>query len=748
MKSFEGLRIAVFLLALSLQAYAILDEVISLGGGLEDPIVHLTAGEDTPVRVYEGGTLESSCFIEEEEESSGTYFFQWVSIGPRENRTLSRSRDLRLSNVYSDSFRDPIYCVVTRNEDGEVFEKQINIEYYGPTVSRQLRIEPMPSEDMASGRVVRRCEVYPVPPQGEVWEFSWSDPTGRIISNSDVLSIVVTGEQPSVTYTCRAINLRTSDQLVGEFTVHARNVPASITYSTLIEPISGSLEYGRPYEARCLVQPSPPQPVSFIWYYKDHIVAEGERLYISKFDHSTAGEYICVPRTAYGYGRAYGNATLGLRLKPSTEAHTELRAPPGSFLITNVGDRRELHCEIPLSDRNAIQWYLNGTLVDANSLANSTGHLQRIDYSRVSIMAIDGVEVFHEGIWECRTPTERKIVNIYVVSYYEIEVNPPLYVLSEGENMEIHCSAQGAREVPNSELEWFFRPVGSSVMQPLDYGPGGFVRIDDPRAKYTSVITKSHVVAFDEGEYICREPGGKTAISTLQIRRSLPPTLHITPGVIKVRPGQDVNLLCYSMQADRRTRGPRPRLRAYDPRLTLRTVESPDNAVSGSVTRIDVSFNGTVIECYSDMPNVEPVRAIIQVEDVCPPGYRRCRNGECLEAGRFCDGNRDCADGSDEDPSLCYVCDPIVMKCEVYRGQQPRKQTYMVHWQCDGEDDCGNGFDEANCQDPAISFCVKQTYTCPSSGLQIPRAFMCDSDADCERNEDEEQCSKFIKGIH
>lgn len=105
------------------------DEVISLGGGLEDPIVHLTAGEDTPVRVYEGGTLESSCFIEEEEENSGTYYFQWVSFGPRENRTLSRSRDLRLTNVYSDSFRDPIYCVVTRNEDGEVFEKQINIEY-------------------------------------------------------------------------------------------------------------------------------------------------------------------------------------------------------------------------------------------------------------------------------------------------------------------------------------------------------------------------------------------------------------------------------------------------------------------------------------------------------------------------------------------------------------------------------------------------------------------------------------------
>lgn len=81
----------------------------------------------------------------------------------------------------------------------------------------------------------------------------------------------------------------------------------------------------------------------------------------------------------------------------------------------------------------------------------------------------------------------------------------------------------------------------------------------------------------------------------------MPHTLHITPGVIKVRPGQDVNILCYSMQEDRRTRGPRPSLRTYDPRLPLRVSDASDNAVSGVVYRIDPSFNGTVIECFSDV---------------------------------------------------------------------------------------------------------------------------------------------------
>lgn len=78
-------------------------------------------------------------------------------------------------------------------------------------------------------------------------------------------------------------------------------------------------------------------------------------------------------------------------------------------------------------------------------------------------------------------------------------------------------------------------------------------------------------------------------------------TLHITPSVIKVRPGQDVSVLCYSMNMDRRTRGPRPRLRTFDPRLPLRVSEDDNNSVRGSINRIDASFNGTIVECYSEV---------------------------------------------------------------------------------------------------------------------------------------------------
>ena len=110
---------------------------------------------------------------------------------------------------------------------------------------------------------------------------------------------------------------------------------------------------------------------------------------------------------------------------------------------------------------------------------------------------------------------------LFHIADYEIEVNPPYYQVDEGDSVEIHCSAQGAPEILNTDLEWFFRPVNSSQMVPLSYGQGAWDRIDDPRAKYTSVINKFHVNFADEGEYICREPRGKTGISTLQIRKFL-----------------------------------------------------------------------------------------------------------------------------------------------------------------------------------------------------------------------------------
>lgn len=101
-----------------------------------------------------------------------------------------------------------------------------------------------------------------------------------------------------------------------------------VHYNTEIEPISPRLEFNQPYDARCQVSPAPRSPVEYTWYFRDRVVGKGESLHINRFDRFASGEYICAARSAGRFGEAsrqYANATIGLRLKASTEDHTGMK---------------------------------------------------------------------------------------------------------------------------------------------------------------------------------------------------------------------------------------------------------------------------------------------------------------------------------------------------------------------------------------------------------------------------------------
>lgn len=67
----------------------------------------------------------------------------------------------------------------------------------------------------------------------------------------------------------------------------------------------------------------------------------------------------------------------------------------------------------------------------------------------------------------------------------------------------------------------------------------------------------------------------------------------------------------------------------------------------------------------------------------------RCRYGECLVAGKLCDGRFDCADGADEEAHVCAgrECAVTDMRCQ--NGRCVPKSKF-----CDHVDDCGDLSDE------------------------------------------------------
>ncbi|KAL3314573.1 hypothetical protein Ciccas_006806, partial [Cichlidogyrus casuarinus] len=92
-----------------------------------------------------------------------------------------------------------------------------------------------------------------------------------------------------------------------------------------------------------------------------------------------------------------------------------------------------------------------------------------------------------------------------------------------------------------------------------------------------------------------------------------------------------------------------------------------------------------------------PVSTITERSEIsiCSDTEYTCSDASCIRRSQVCDKKNDCPDGNDE---VNCECDPTIRACKVSKsGQVPVKKSYNVNWECDGEDDCGNGYDEGDC---------------------------------------------------
>lgn len=118
----------------------------------------------------------------------------------------------------------------------------------------------------------------------------------------------------------------------------------------------------------------------------------------------------------------------------------------------------------------------------------------------------------------------------------------------------------------------------------------------------------------------------------------------------------------------------------------------------------------------------------------CHPSYFRCNNGRCLPGHWQCDFDDDCGDGSDEKDCERRSCLNNEFQCANGR-------CIKASMHCNGEFNCEDRSDETNCN----STCRSNEFYCKVVGHCIHKEWRCDGDVDCADGSDEEGCNIACK---
>uniref|UniRef100_A0A8C3VSK2 Low-density lipoprotein receptor-related protein 8 n=1 Tax=Catagonus wagneri TaxID=51154 RepID=A0A8C3VSK2_9CETA len=128
---------------------------------------------------------------------------------------------------------------------------------------------------------------------------------------------------------------------------------------------------------------------------------------------------------------------------------------------------------------------------------------------------------------------------------------------------------------------------------------------------------------------------------------------------------------------------------------------------------------------------------------LCAPHEFQCSNRSCLAAVFVCDGDDDCGDGSDERGCANPACGPREFRCGGDGGA-----CIPERWVCDRQFDCEDRSDEAaelcgragSGATSAPAACAAAAQFACRSGECVHLGWRCDGDRDCKDKSDEADC--------